>query len=350
MASLTDKLTDDQTLLLRAIYSHYAKKLSWPNWQWVKRWFRQHSDTDPKVVRDSFPTVGTPGPPGPSYGLIQYNPYDHSDNNELKLYIAAGLHLPEFTRLATKLVEIIQFFAEGVKYLDPDDEPVKFTAERLARAKTWDPNLLPRLPDLLNHEPFGLFSSSNVKPDGTSWEVTLSEEGLIPYADVSTVEEYIAKVAERIIAETGANENATVGKAEETRSRVVIAPYVNESLIDELEELGSTSWQLGKLVSMLRELNANYAAEHTYSCLMLCRAIIDHVPPLFGRASFTDVVSQVKGTTDKNYLRLLKESRFIGDDVLHRRIGKKPDLVEFHDVPPRLGINTLIRLVITELS
>jgi hypothetical protein len=75
------------------------------------------------------------------------------------------------------------------------------------------------------------------------------------------------------------------------------------------------------------------------------------MPPVFGFKTFADVVSQVSmSKTDKNHVTLLKDNRFVSDDALHRHISKHADVIELQDVPNRLGMNMLVRLIIDTLS
>lgn len=357
MANLLDELSDDQKLMIETIYLSFANKGEWPNWQHIKRRFRQQSDLDPKEVRDSFPVVGRRGGPGPSYSVIHYSPHDLGDSAVYKLCIAAGLHVQKYERTASKLVEVIQYFAKGMKSVDPDAGDIKFTRDRLARVLNWDPYVTLKIPDFLHHEPMSLILGSSTPEDG-NWEVALGDEGLVPYSDISTIQEYVEKTTELITTMIKSQETAgmhgSTSKALDTQSPMTVvggpSTYVNQGLIDQLEGLQPKGLHLGKLKAMLRELNAVYTAEQPYASLMLCRAIMDHVPPIFGFNTFANVVSQVNGQTDRKHLMLLRDNRFVSDDALHRPISKHADILELQDVPNRQAINTLVRLIIDALD
>jgi hypothetical protein len=47
--------------------------------------------------------------------------------------------------------------------------------------------------------------------------------------------------------------------------------------------------------------------------------------------------------TDKNYAIRLYEFRFQADDVLHRPISSRNDLLEIDDLPPRIWVNTVLQ-------
>jgi hypothetical protein len=94
----------------------------------------------------------------------------------------------------------------------------------------------------------------------------------------------------------------------------------------------------------MKELNDNYDRRNTYSAHALLRAILDHIPPIFGYADFTAVANNYTwGRTDKGYMRKLLDFRLQVDDVLHRQISQKPDLLSLDDMPPRAWLNRLLQ-------
>ena len=50
-----------------------------------------------------------------------------------------------------------------------------------------------------------------------------------------------------------------------------------------------------KLIRLCEELNSSYDQENMYASSMLTRAILDHVPPLFGYKSFIEVANNYSG-------------------------------------------------------
>lgn len=88
-----------------------------------------------------------------------------------------------------------------------------------------------------------------------------------------------------------------------------------------------------------------------YASHAVLRALIDHVPPLFGQKSFAAVVSSHAWTrTDTNYLRKLMTFRDQGDDALHRQISKMPDLLMLEDLPQAAAVNALLRGCVIQLQ
>ena len=85
----------------------------------------------------------------------------------------------------------------------------------------------------------------------------------------------------------------------------------------------------------MAELDDNFARDNAYAAHALLRAILDHIPPMLGCASFTAVANNYPWTrTDKGYVRRLLDFRLQADDVLHRQITRHPDLLSLEDMPP----------------
>ena len=54
------------------------------------------------------------------------------------------------------------------------------------------------------------------------------------------------------------------------------------------------------------------------------RAIVDHVPPLFGYKDFAEVASNYAwSATDRSYMKRLLDTKKQADEALHRQMSKK---------------------------
>jgi hypothetical protein len=106
----------------------------------------------------------------------------------------------------------------------------------------------------------------------------------------------------------------------------LIEDFVSVQRFQELSGLKS-EFDLTKLLKLLHELNYNYAKKNYYSCAMLLRSIIDHVPPLFGLKSFNEVANNHGTKSFKQLMDKLNTSmRKISDSCLHTHIRKKENL------------------------
>lgn len=102
--------------------------------------------------------------------------------------------------------------------------------------------------------------------------------------------------------------------------------FINPDRIDELKKIRS-GVDLVKLIRLCEELNFNFANQNYYSVAMLGRAIIDHIPPIFGMKSFNEVANNYGSKSIRGTLTHLNNSmRNISDGMLHSHIRKVESL------------------------
>jgi hypothetical protein len=89
--------------------------------------------------------------------------------------------------------------------------------------------------------------------------------------------------------------------------------------IEQLTSCAPVNLDFTKLIRMCEEANANYAGKCYAAVAMLTRAILDHVPPVFGQQTFDHVVANYAGGRSfKDAMDHLNEaSRKIADALLH---------------------------------
>src|SRR5205823_3064252 len=93
----------------------------------------------------------------------------------------------------------------------------------------------------------------------------------------------------------------------------------------ELEELTQERFDLSKLLRLCEELNSNYVAKNYFSIALLTRAIIDHIPPVFGLKTFSEVANNYKSENNersfkKQMLHLDNSLRGVGDTSVHSQL------------------------------
>jgi hypothetical protein len=95
--------------------------------------------------------------------------------------------------------------------------------------------------------------------------------------------------------------------------------FVDLNRIDELRAIKSTQFDLARLVRFCEELNICYKNECYLAVAMLTRALIDHIPPIFGFNSFSNVASNYAGAKSfkEQMEHLQNSSRKISDAHLH---------------------------------
>jgi len=86
------------------------------------------------------------------------------------------------------------------------------------------------------------------------------------------------------------DEKESVASQSDTYALASIAndyQFIDDSRIEELRTINSDQFDMSKLVRLCEELNSNYSNKNYYSVALLGRAIIDHVPPIFGYEKLT---------------------------------------------------------------
>ncbi|MGO6667055.1 hypothetical protein [Rhizobium ruizarguesonis] len=131
-------------------------------------------------------------------------------------------------------------------------------------------------------------------------------------------------------------------------SRAIVDP----ARIQELKTVSSTQFDLSKLIRLCEELNLAFATESYLAMAMLTRAIIDHVPPIFGMKNFSEVANNYAGSsTLKRELKNLETtSRNIADLHLHSQIRRKEVLPTITQVDASNSLDLLLCEIIVRMS
>lgn len=126
--------------------------------------------------------------------------------------------------------------------------------------------------------------------------------------------------------------------------------YINPVRIEELRNIKST-FDLRKLIALCEELNFNFSNENYYSVAMLGRAIIDHIPPIFGMKSFSEVANNYGSKSVKKNLTHLNDSmRNISDGILHSPIRRNESLPNATQVNFSQDLDVLLGEIIVYLK
>src|SRR5262245_19257065 len=105
--------------------------------------------------------------------------------------------------------------------------------------------------------------------------------------------------------------------------------FIAESRLAELRALSSSQFDFKKLVRLCEELNAVHREECYFATAMLTRGLLDHVPPLFGKTSFSEVANNygAGGKSFKETMHHLENAaRKVADAHLHIPIRKSETL------------------------
>lgn len=127
--------------------------------------------------------------------------------------------------------------------------------------------------------------------------------------------------------------------------------YVAKSRIAELRQIHSADFDLRRLVRLCEELNRCFVANSFCATAALLRAVIDHVPPIFGVKTFSEVANNIGGKSDKKSLtRLQTACRDISDAVLHQQIRSREVLPTAIQVDFKNELDVLLGEIIRRLG
>jgi hypothetical protein len=133
-------------------------------------------------------------------------------------------------------------------------------------------------------------------------------------------------------------------------AKAVSSNYVDEKRIKELKLVKDSNFDLVRLIEMCEELNSNFSSKNFIASIALVRAIIDHVPPIFGFKSFTEVSNNCEKSVKESLLHLENSSRKIADAYLHIPIRRKEILPTATQVNFSQSLDVLLGEVIRKLK
>jgi hypothetical protein len=126
--------------------------------------------------------------------------------------------------------------------------------------------------------------------------------------------------------------------------------FVNEVTLRELRTKTSASFDLRKLVRFCEELNDCYSRANYLASVLLIRAIMNHVPPIFNCRTFGEVTAQAGKSLKAIFERLEDSARPIADLHTHALIRKQEILPTKHQVEPyKASFELLIQEVLVRL-
>lgn len=123
--------------------------------------------------------------------------------------------------------------------------------------------------------------------------------------------------------------------------------FVDEGTLQELRSKISATFDLRKLVRFCEELNDSYSRANYLAAVLLIRAVMNHVPPVFGCRTFSEVTAQSSKSLKAIFERLEDSARPIADLHTHALIRKRETLPTKHQVEPyKASFELLIQEVI----
>jgi hypothetical protein len=128
--------------------------------------------------------------------------------------------------------------------------------------------------------------------------------------------------------------------------------YVDPARIAQLGIIRSEKYDLTRLIELCRELNVCYDNESYLAVAVLTRALLDHVPPIFGVTTFSEVANNYKGSRSfrEAMSHLDTSCRKIADAHLHVQIRRKEVLPTKTQVNFASDLDLLLAEIVTLLG
>ncbi len=132
---------------------------------------------------------------------------------------------------------------------------------------------------------------------------------------------------------------------------VANAAFLNTDVLLKLKSVKSSQFDTTKLIKFCEELNDAYSRANYFTCTLLIRAVMNHIPPIFGYQNFLQVVANSGKSIKKIFSLLEDQARPIADLHTHILIRSKEQLPTKHQIEPyKASFEILIQEIIVKLQ
>ena len=120
-------------------------------------------------------------------------------------------------------------------------------------------------------------------------------------------------------------DEVTDGEAVQEASRY---EYISQERLAELKALHPANFDLRRLIRLCEEIDSSYRNECWHAVAALTREVLDHVPPIFNKNTFSEVANNYGGgrSFKGSMQHLENSSRRIADMYLHTQIRRSESL------------------------
>lgn len=191
------------------------------------------------------------------------------------------------------------------------------------------------------------FYLSSYQQDGSEWSITANDEVIELYSADNSTSYLDSRLGLGSISQQKKLSAGHIYPFEtNTQSDEISASsFLSLIRITELKGFSHTDHDFTRLICLCEELNDNATRNNPHAVIMLTRAILDHVPPVFGFDTFTMVASNYAGggsSFKKSMERLENQARKVADRFLHTKIRKKETTPTMQEVNFAQELETML--------
>lgn len=126
---------------------------------------------------------------------------------------------------------------------------------------------------------------------------------------------------------------------------------IASSIIEELRNTTTGAFDVTKLTGYCKEINSSFYHGNIVACSLLMRTVLNHVPPVFGRSSFSEVTANAGKSLKENLEYLESGLRKLADLYAHQPIRKNEQYPTKSQVEPfRAQFEVLLHEVLGKLK
>jgi hypothetical protein len=121
-----------------------------------------------------------------------------------------------------------------------------------------------------------------------------------------------------------------------TTNRWIVEP----AIVSRLATTKSAHVNVASLVRMCTEINSSYANRNLLATVLLMRAVLTHIPALFGYGSFAEVLANVGNGLDESFAHLETGLQRLAELHTDRRVGSSavyPSVVQVDPLKPHFA-------------
>ena len=111
-----------------------------------------------------------------------------------------------------------------------------------------------------------------------------------------------------------------------TEWMVLQTEYIDSSVIEVLNKIKNQKYDLSKVIQFCEEINGAFSSGYFLSTSLLIRALLNHIPPIFGQKTFAQVVAQSSKSRKELFKPLEEVARGVADLHTHDTIRHKESL------------------------